>query len=136
PPALVVAPPIDLQQLSKGQDLADVLTEHQENLRAQTQEFVGDLLRGGERDGKEPAERKAGAAPSLAQTATGVTAEQQLRGRRGEEEIRRRLLLPGGWEGFVFLEDHRQPPRGYDFLASFGNEAAKLEVKTFTSGGQ
>jgi hypothetical protein len=66
----------------------------------------------------------------------GITAEQQDRGERGEEEIKRRLQLPGGWAGFSFVADKRSENCGYDFLGKMGERQVNLEVKTFTIDGR
>lgn len=136
PPALLINLPVG-RQIREEIDIATLLEQHQEHLRTEAQKFVEGLQHGIEHD-KQSGDRPDSTYPRITTPPPGnrVTDEQQLRGRRGEEEIRRRLLLPGGWEGFVFLEDHREPPRGYDFLASLDNENVKLEVKTFTSNGQ
>jgi hypothetical protein len=65
-----------------------------------------------------------------------VSQEQQDRGKRGEEEIMRRLPSSQGWEGFVFRKDMRQQKCGYDFLCVHGGREVKLEVKTFTENGR
>ena len=65
----------------------------------------------------------------------GPTREQQRRGLSGEQEIKRRLSLPGGWTGFVLLEDRREDGCGYDFLCECDGREVKLEVKTFTRNG-
>jgi len=65
-----------------------------------------------------------------------ITDEQQDRGKRGEEEIKRRLQLPGGWAGFSFVADKRSEDCGYDFLGKIGEHQVKLEVKTFTIDGR
>lgn len=65
-----------------------------------------------------------------------ISPEQQARGKRGEEEIKRRLELPGGWEGFVFVQDKRNENCGYDFLGKTGERQVKLEIKTFTLDGR
>jgi len=65
----------------------------------------------------------------------GPTREQQERGKLGEEEIKRRLSLPGGWEGFVLLQDTREDGCGYDFLCKSNGQEVNLEVKTFTENG-
>jgi hypothetical protein len=65
----------------------------------------------------------------------GPTKQQQQRGRRGEEEIRRRLELPGGWAGFAFREDRREDGCGYDFLCERHGRQVQVEVKTFTRNG-
>jgi hypothetical protein len=65
-----------------------------------------------------------------------ITHEQEIRGRRGEEEIKRRLMLPGGWEGFSFKTDKRSDGCGYDFLCKYDNRDVMLEVKTFAEKGR
>ena len=45
-----------------------------------------------------------------------VTREQEVRGRRGEEEFLRRIALPGGWMGFVLIRDTESESTGYDFV--------------------
>jgi hypothetical protein len=65
-----------------------------------------------------------------------ITREQEARGRRGEEEYLRRIKLPGGWEGFSFLEDRRSDNCGYDFLCLYGGRQVKVEVKTFVRDGR
>jgi len=65
-----------------------------------------------------------------------ISPQQQVRGKRGEEEIKRRLELPGGWAGFVFVEDKRSEDCGYDFLGKMGERQVKLEIKTFTLDGR
>jgi hypothetical protein len=65
-----------------------------------------------------------------------ITPEQQERGWRGEEEVRNRLSLPGGYGGFIFISDKRKEGCGYDFLCMKNNIEVKLEVKTFTQNGR
>jgi len=74
--------------------------------------------------------------PSQGGPIGGITPEQQNRGRRGEEEIKRRLQLPGGWAGFSFVADKRNEDCGYDFLCVMGERQVGLEVKTFTIDGR
>ncbi len=66
----------------------------------------------------------------------GVTPDQQKRGVRGEEEIKRRLKLPSGWSGFIFVEDKRADACGYDFLCILAERQVKLEIKTFAINGR
>lgn len=66
----------------------------------------------------------------------GITVEQQNRGKRGEEEIKRRLQLSGGWAGFSFVADKREQNCGYDFLCLMGERQVEVEVKTFTIDGR
>ncbi|MCL0058494.1 DUF3883 domain-containing protein [Dehalococcoidia bacterium] len=74
--------------------------------------------------------------PGQGRRAGVITAEQQNRGKRGEEEIKRRLQLPGGWAGFSFVADKREEDCGYDFLCAMGERQVQLEVKTFTIDGR
>ncbi|MDY6988930.1 MAG: DUF3883 domain-containing protein [Thermodesulfobacteriota bacterium] len=65
-----------------------------------------------------------------------VTPEQRERGRRGEEEIKRRLQLPGGWDGLTLKADTRADACGYDFLCNMAEREVKVEVKTFVYDGR
>jgi hypothetical protein len=65
-----------------------------------------------------------------------VTRQQQDQGVRGENEVKRRLELPGGWEGFSLLYDRRAEYCGYDFLCKIAEAEAKLEIKTFSPNGR
>jgi len=64
------------------------------------------------------------------------TPEQQLRGEKGEEEIKRRLELPEGWAGLKLVADKRKERCGYDFLCEEDGNNVELEVKTFTKNGR
>ena len=59
-----------------------------------------------------------------------------MRGLKGEEEIKRRLQLPGGWEGFTLIKDRRDDGCGYDFLCELSGQEVMLEVKTFVPTGR
>lgn len=50
--------------------------------------------------------------------------------------MKRRLMLPGGWEGFTFVQDKRDQRCGYDFLCRYEGREVKMEVKTFTVNGR
>jgi hypothetical protein len=65
-----------------------------------------------------------------------VTDEQAERGIRGEEEMKRRLSLPGGWAGFTLKGDVRSPGCGCDFIAERGGREVRIEVKTFAPNGR
>jgi len=65
-----------------------------------------------------------------------ITHEQEIRGKRGEEEIKRRLMLPGGWEGLSLVLDKRSDGCGYDYLCTLDNRNVMLEVKTFGENGR
>lgn len=65
-----------------------------------------------------------------------LSPEQVRRGLRGEEEVKRRLLQPEGWEGFSLLKDRRAHGVGYDFLCNREGREVKVEVKTFAPNGR
>jgi len=65
-----------------------------------------------------------------------ITPEQRERGKRGEEEIKRRLERLSGWEGFALIADKRELKCGYDFLCAMDRREVKLEIKTFTQDGR
>jgi hypothetical protein len=65
-----------------------------------------------------------------------VTPEQKERGKRGEDEIKRRLELPGGWMGFSLVSDMTKQGCGYDFHCKLDNREVQVEVKTFTRNGK
>lgn len=65
-----------------------------------------------------------------------ITPEQQDRGERGELEVKRRLELPGGWDGFTLLADVRSQKCGFDFLCRLDGREVKVEVKAFTEDGR
>jgi hypothetical protein len=67
---------------------------------------------------------------------TRITRDQEVRGKRGEEEMKRRLEGPEGWGGLQLLRDTRDDGCGYDFLCAERGEEVKLEVKTFIPGGR
>lgn len=66
----------------------------------------------------------------------GSSPEQREQGREGEDEIKRRLELDGGWGGMTLSADKRDDRCGYDFLCSDGERMLKLEVKTFSVNGR
>jgi hypothetical protein len=76
-----------------------------------------------------------GSAPSGSHF-SGPTPEQVDRGRRGEEEFKRRLLGDGGWDGFTLVADRTKDGCGYDFDCQRDAMDVKVEVKTFTRSGQ
>jgi len=76
------------------------------------------------------------ASPSFGSNLSAPTREQEVRGRKGEEEFFRRTKLPGGWMGFVFEKDCRFVNAGYDFFCRFHGEEARVEVKTFAANGR
>jgi hypothetical protein len=73
---------------------------------------------------------------NVSQGTSAITPEQKKRGLEGEEEIKRRLQLPGGWGGFTLIKDRRDDGCGYDFLCELSGQEVMLEVKTFVPGGR
>lgn len=65
-----------------------------------------------------------------------ISPEQEERGRRGEEEIKRRLMKPGGWFGLILIKDVRRDNCGYDFLCRKDEKEVFVEIKTFTRNGR
>jgi hypothetical protein len=124
PPARIITMPLangERPESEKG-SIEEKIIKHQEELQRKTADLVRRLT-----------ERK----PTFSvERHDQPTPEQKDRGRRGEEEIRRRMELPGGWEGFTILADHRHLDCGYDFLCAIGQREVKLEAKTFTAEGR
>lgn len=118
-------------------NLKNTLSPHEERLIEKAKDFVR-KLESGARDPKrtegDPG-RSSSPEPTPAKHDL-VTAEQAERGRIGEEEIKRRLLFPGGYMGFTFVADTRNDGCGYDFLGTLGDQEVKLEVKAFTIDGR
>ncbi len=120
---------------------ASTFNSHEQDLVQQTKAFLNDLATPTREPDHEDHLSFTDDAPSHPLSVTtirsaSITEEQKHRGLLGEEEIKRRLLLPGGWEGFVLIEDHRTPPRGYDFLCSREGCSVRLEIKTFARHGR
>jgi len=118
-------------------DRQEIIQKQREDAQQQVEDFIQILSPTDEIESKGQAN---GPKPSpmpkeLPSRLGGPTKEQQERGRRGEEELKRRLSLPGGWEGFVLLEDKREESCGYDFLCIFDQRKVNLEIKTFTRNG-
>jgi len=65
-----------------------------------------------------------------------IRREQEVRGRRGEDEMKRRLEDPDGWGGLRLVRDRRADGCGYDFLCTQNGDEVELEVKTFAPGGR
>jgi len=130
PPTLVVM---------GGGDEPDTEEKRKEALQKQHHEKINEKIRGiinpiFERMGVRPRVR------DIFETPKGgvpiISPEQEDRGRRGEEEIKRRLMKPGGWFGLTLIKDVRRDNCGYDFLCAKGEEEVFVEVKTFTANGR
>ncbi len=80
--------------------------------------------------------RVSGEATSTSGTGGGSTADQREQGLRGEDEIKRRLEMDGGWGGMTLTADKRRQGCGYDFLCLYEEQEVKVEVKTFAANGR
>jgi Protein NO VEIN, C-terminal len=117
------------ESLKQEKKLREDLLRHQEQVKSKAndlvQRLIDDIAKG---EGKKE--------PSPPKRPDDVSPAQKERGLRGEEEIMRRLQLPGGYMGFTFIADKREPGNGYDFQCFSGESEVKLEVKTFTTDGR
>ncbi|MEK7996193.1 MAG: DUF3883 domain-containing protein [Planctomycetota bacterium] len=134
PPPAHIVPHSGEGTPASGQPVKDLLSAtqvHEEKVREKAATVVRNLIQparaGREREGPPPLEQV---------PADPVSREQRDRGRRGEDEIRRRLLAEDGWEGFTLVNDVRDQRCGYDFLCRKAGRKVKLEVKTFTENGR
>ena len=126
PPPITIVPVAETQ----GSELQEKLEEQKRKIQEKAGNVVTQLTGAGEKDGK----KRPG--PPSGSGHPGITAEQERRGKRGEKEIKRRLQLPGGWEGFSLVTDKRDDRCGYDFLCTAAGREVKLEVKTFAPNGK
>jgi hypothetical protein len=111
----------------------NVLDRHRVNLSKQTSTFVLRFATGVPGAGQNQISAVGPGAPQSISNDKQVTAEQKVRGKRGEEEIKRRLQLPNG---LTLVSDVRELGCGYDFLCALGGREVKVEVKTFTYDGR
>jgi len=111
--------------------LQQSIDKHQQKINQKLTEILKPFISLKNSKGGPRSPTRKGGGPIMA-----VSPEQQARGKRGEEEIKRRLKLAGGWAGFVLLEDKRSEDCGYDFLSNMGGRQIELEVKTFTLDGR
>jgi len=128
PPAKVItAEAIDVGKSSDDkQNTEEKIRKHQEMINEETNIFIQNLA---------TATLKS-VTTSSAKKIDEITPEQREMGKSGEEEIKRRLERPGGWEGFGLIADKRELKCGYDFLCAMNRREVKLEVKTFTQDGR
>src|SRR5439155_3450477 len=97
--------------------------------------FLGSLTDLTATNPQAPAENEPGRGSTAVSKTIPITPEQRARGRRGEDEMKRRLLLPNGWSGLRLLQDVRAQNCGFDFLCVHCEREIELEVKTFTHQG-
>jgi hypothetical protein len=140
----IVAPPARVLQVTKEsqdtdvaptlEDLADIIQEKADSLkdRLTSSSDLQKIDHSPEPMGTVTylSTRRTGGVSSLA-----ISREQKERGQKGEDELKRRLLNPNGWEGFTLVSDDRSQGCGYDFLCEFKGRPVKMEVKTFLPTG-
>jgi len=124
---------------SAAKELIALITEHQNQVSTQATHVVSSLVakksaggNGSPIVGGGSEDNKGTWSPNSGQ----ITSEQEERGLRGEEEMKRRLTLPGGWSGFSLEQDVRSNGCGFDFLAKRGGGNVRIEIKTFTTNGR
>jgi hypothetical protein len=137
PPPLITVPLKPQENLNMPQTIRQTVDKHQEILGQKLSDIVRRFAPSGSGEGQVPsgAGSQEGRAASM-RPSVRITVEQQNRGKRGEAEIKRRLQLPGGWEGFTLVADKTKEDCGYDFLCAVSGRQVKLEVKTFTIDGR
>ncbi|MBE3037482.1 MAG: hypothetical protein IMZ62_01525 [Chloroflexi bacterium] len=132
PPPIRIVAPTTASTTAIETSLVTQIQKHQETAGQALNALFKNLSppRADEPAGKGPH----GVAP--AQKQMHITREQEVRGRRGEEEFKRRANLPGGYCGFALLQDRRQDSCGFDFLCLYDGRQVEVEVKTFALNGQ
>jgi len=111
-----------------GDLLSQTMEQHKKDITDKTNTFLSGLSGFGRKPGKTV--NTPGAITG------GPTKEQIGRGVKGEEEIMRRLMLPGGYNGLTLIEDRRDSNCGYDFLCDSKEGEVGLEIKTFSENGR
>jgi len=123
-------------QLLGKQSFEEKIRKHQEHLNQKTNGIVLRLITNTTNERKDEKSTLNADGITYFKGNEGITLEQETRGKKGEEEIKRRLQLPGGWESFKLIADKRKQGCGYDFLCIMGgNDEVEIEVKTFTRDG-
>lgn len=139
PPPPVQAPKSDTASTWTDSDVADTKKKFEDTFKDAASSFSNALMSAHSRGGSGPA-GGGGGKGSQGQGAglqfDEPTSEQQRRGKNGEQEIKRRLEMPGGWAGMILVADRTQERCGYDFLCKKGDREVKLEVKTFLLNGR
>lgn len=115
------------------QNLKEKMQVHQDEISEKTHDLISTLIDPFE----EKTPRQTDSVPAVPPAKPDrITPEQEERGERGEEEIKRRLEQFGNWVGFRLISDTRKEGCGYDFLCDLEGREVKLEVKTFTPNGR
>ena len=117
-------------------NLREKISDHKNKIEQKTNIFIKTIENATESNKKKLEATDTGSPISGPDRQNEITPEQQDRGKKGEEEIKRRLKLPGGWEGFLLIKDRRLDGCGYDFLCSRNDRNVKIEVKTFIENGR
>jgi hypothetical protein len=136
PPVRIVRrPTVDVgTHFDSKQALQEVARAHQGRIREQADGLILGLISRPKEEQTPGTSTGPIAVPQV--RLGGPSPEQRQQGRTGEEEIKRRLENPGGWEGFSLVADTRDKGCGYDFLCAMEERQVKLEVKTFTPNGR
>ena len=136
PPVIIRAPSIShAESVDSERSMTRALESHKEKLGRKTDALLAVMIDSSRSIPGHKTPRDL-TAISPSEEPMGITPEQEERGVRGEEEIKRRLELPGGWGGFSLRADMRLTACGYDFLAATGERDVELEVKTFSRDGR
>ena len=135
PPIKVIKGKEFISESEGEQRVQEMLSKHQKRLEEKTNVIL-ELVTQASKKEAVPRSGHRHATGQFVGSTDEITPEQRERGKKGEEEIKRRLELPGGWEGFTLVADKRNAGCGYDFLCSIGDQEAKVEVKTFIKDGR
>jgi len=141
PPPLTSTPPPKPRHVktttdatsSAGSSRNDALSRHDSQITDKTASMIDEI---GRAAGAPPAKRRTRSAETTTGGHVAITRDQEVRGKKGEEEFLRRVSLPGGWEGFTLIDDRRADGCGYDFLCNMDGQIALVEVKTFSRDGR
>jgi len=138
PPARIIhRPSTDPGESSEGRiEIKEKLQEHRDTIVKGADGLIQGLTGPPERQPKKPDTVPDTPPPPPTPKPKKITPEQEARGRKGEDEIKRRLERPGGWEGFTLIEDRSEQGCGYDFWCARGTSEVMLEIKTFTPNGR
>ncbi len=141
-PAAVIPPPPKAKVIvpeakrpgESATTMEDIKQKHHSGTTSKLSDMIAQILSGGTSNGGT---NNTGSSPRNSHSISDskVTREQQVRGLKGEDELKRRLMTDGGWEGFTLLRDTRQEKCGFDFLCLKNTAEVKVELKTFTENG-
>lgn len=134
PPKVKIIVPASKRSDESSTAMDEMKNKHQADAAEKVTNNLNKLLVGGssEDNSKKSLTSHKG---DISVGAAKVTNEQQVRGLKGELEIKRRMMNDGGWEGFTLIQDTRQNNCGFDFLCLKNGLEVKVEVKTFAENG-